>query len=493
MVFDTGSAQKLSLRIGFALAFTASITGCSVGPKYQRPMVKLQPFHNAPAIEARSTSLPAPSLDQWWIGFHDPELTRIVHRALDQNLDLAAAMTRVQQADAAAREAGAQRLPSGNLNASTTTLRQSTESETGRLATHLPGYSRNQNYYDLGFLASWETDLFGGLKRGAEAASAEAQAAKAQQTGTRITVVAEAADAYMQIRGDQARLKFANDQIAIDEHLVELVQQRRDAGVASDRELAQAQAVLSQAKATIPLITVSLEAQLNRLDVLMGAQPGTYAAELMPAADIPNVPAISDFGTPTDLLRRRPDVIAAERMVAASNARIGQALAEYYPRLSISGIVGSEALAPAHLFEQQGFQPVSVVGLRWRLVDFGRIAAEVKQARGAKAEALIQYRNSVLHAAEDVEDAFSLLVQSENRRNEIVREIAELQRVRDRSEESYAAGVIPLTDLLDADRQLLVAKDELAVARESAARAAVGSFRALGGGWTPPSQPQPHK
>src|SRR5579862_361307 len=222
---------------------------------------------------------------------------------------------------------------------------------------------------------------------------------------------------------------------------------------------------------------------MGRFDVLMGAQPGTYAAELTPVADIPDVPAISGYGTPTDLLRRRPDIIAAERMVAASNARIGQARAEYYPKLSISGIVGSQAVGPAHLFEQQGFQPVSVVGLRWRLFDFGRVGAEVQEARGANAEALLQYRSSVLHAAEDVEDAFSLLVQSENRRNEILREIAELQRVRDRSEESYTAGVIPLTDVLDADRQLLVAKDELAVARESASRAAIGSYRALGGGW----------
>src|SRR5207249_1787051 len=407
----------------------------------------------------------------------------IVQRAVDQHLGLAAAMARVEQGRAAARGAGAQRLPSGNLNASTTSLYQSSESMTGRLASHTPGYDRKQNYYDLGLAASWETDIFGGLKKGAEAANAEAQAAEAARTGTRITVAAEAADAYMQIRGAQARLNFAKDRIATGNHLVELVQQRRDAGVASDRELAQAQALLSQAKATVPLITVSLEAQLNRLDVLMGAQPGTYAAELTPVVDIPEVPAISGYGTPTDLLRRRPDIIAAERMVAASNAHIGQALAEYYPKLSLSGIVGSQALAPAHLFEQQGFQPVSVVGLRWRLFDFGRVASEVAQARGANAEALLQYRSSVLHAAEDVEDAFSLLVQSENRRNEILREIAELQRVRDLSEQSYAAGVIPLTDVLDADRQLLAAKDDLAVARESAARAAVGSYRALGGGW----------
>jgi hypothetical protein len=146
--------SKFTLRIGFALALGASITGCTVGPHYQRPSVKLQPFHNAPSIETRTASLPAPALDQWWTGFHDPELTRIVQRALDQNLDLTAAMTRVQQARAAARGAGAQRLPSGSLNASTTTLYQSTESMTGRLATHVPGYQRTQNYYDLGFAAS---------------------------------------------------------------------------------------------------------------------------------------------------------------------------------------------------------------------------------------------------------------------------------------------------------------------------------------------------
>src|SRR5256886_2125996 len=482
---DSPDARKFILRMSLALALGASLSGCAVGPKYHRPAVDLQAFHNAPSIETRTTSLPAPPLDQWWTGFHDPELTRIVKRTLDQNLDLAAAMTRVQQAHAAARGAGAQRLPSGTLYASTTTLSQSTESMTGRLASHAPGYNRSQNYYDLGFMASWETDLFGGLKKGAQAATAEAQAAEASHTGTRITVAAETADAYMQVRGAQARLSFAKDQISTNQHLVELVQQRRDAGIASDRELAQAQALLAHAKATIPLIAVSLEAQLNRLDVLMGAQPGTYAAELTSVADIPDVPEISGFGTPTDLLRRRPDIIAAERMVAASNARIGQALSEYYPKLSVAGIVGSQAIAPAHLFEQQGFQPISLVGLRWRLFDFGAVAAEVKQARGASAEALLHYQSAALHAAEDVEDAFSLLVQSENRRNEILHEIAELQRVRDLSEQSYAAGVIALTDVLDADRQLIAAKDDLAVARESAARAAVGSYRALGGGWLP--------
>src|SRR6266699_6272242 len=175
------SPRKSILRLGVALALGATLTGCAVGPKYQRPSVKLQPFHNAPSIEARTTSLPAPPLDQWWMGFRDPELTRIVKRALDQNLDLAAAMTRVQQARAAAQGAGARRTPSGNLYASTTTLYQSTDRMSGRIGSHLPGSRRTQNYYELGFIASWETDLFGGLKKGAQAATAEAQAAEASQ------------------------------------------------------------------------------------------------------------------------------------------------------------------------------------------------------------------------------------------------------------------------------------------------------------------------
>lgn len=466
-------------------AMIGLLAGCTVGPKYRPPTTQLQPFHNAPAIASRIATEAPPRLDTWWSGFNDLELTRIVQRALDQNLDLQAAMARVQQARAAAKEAGARRLPSGDLNAQAQTIHQSLEGPVGRFGPAFPGYRRDQAYYDLNIGASWEADIFGGLRRGAEAATAEAQAADASRMGTRISIVADAADAYLQIRGAQARIAFAKDQISTDEHLVQLVRQRRNAGVASERELAQAEALLSQAKATVPPLSITLESQLNRLDVLLGAQPGTYAAELSVAADIPAVPSIAVTEPASDLLRRRPDIIAAERHLAASNARIGQALAEYYPKISLAGVLGNESIAPGHLFQEKTFQPSAVAGLRWRLFDFGRVDAEVKQARGANAEALLQYRSSVLRATEDVEDAFSELAQSEVRRDEIVREIDALQRVRDRSQESYAAGVIALTDVLDADRQLLVAKDDLALTKETAARAAVRSFRALGGGWTP--------
>lgn len=482
------TAELLAKRFT-ALLTVAAITllsaGCQVGPVYRQPVVKLQPYHTAPEIEARKDAPPAPALDTWWTGFNDPALTRIVERALAQNLDLAASATRVEQARAVAKEAGAKRLPNVDLQGDSNSFRQSLDSPFGRYASAIPGYDRNQSYLDLGVGATWETDIFGSLRRGAEAANAEMQSAEADRLGTRVSVVAEAADAYMQIRGAQVRLAFANDQIATDEHLLKLVAQRKVAGVASDRELAQAEALLSQAKATVPTLKIILAAQLNRLDVLMGSQPGTYAAELSAVTDIPAVPGIANALDASDLLRRRPDIIAAERRVVASNARIGQSIAEYYPKVSLSALLGNQAISPGDLFRARAFQPSAVAGLRWRLFDFGRVDAEVKQARGANAEALVQYRKSVLRATEDVEDAFSALAQSESRRRELSQEVASLQRVKDLSEQSYKAGVIPLTDVLDADRQLLVAKDDVASTRETAARAAVSSFRALGGGWKP--------
>ena len=207
-------------------------------------------------------------------------LSRIVQRARAQNLDLAAALARVQQARAAAREAGAQLLPTFDLNGQATRIHQSLESPIGQIASHLPGFNRNQSIYDAGLGAMWELDLFGGLRRGREAASAEADAAIAEQVGTRISVTADAADAYLRIRGDQARIAVAEQQVATDEHLLELVRQRFGRGLAAVREVAQAEALLSQARASLQPLRIDLEAQMNRLDVLLGVQPGTSAAEL---------------------------------------------------------------------------------------------------------------------------------------------------------------------------------------------------------------------
>jgi NodT family efflux transporter outer membrane factor (OMF) lipoprotein len=466
------------------LALTA-LAGCATGPAYQRPEAPLAAaYHSADALAGRSAALPAPALDAWWNGFDDPALQRIVERVLAQNLDLAAAMARVDQARAAARMADARLLPEGSLTASAAHQRQSVNSPIGKIASSFPGYNREQSLYDAGLGASWELDVAGGLQHGAQAASAEAQAAEADRLGVRVSVTAEAADAYFRVRGAQRRIAVAQQQIATNGRLLELVRLRLADGLASSREAAQAEALVAQARATVPPLRIELEVQLNRLDVLMGAAPGTYAAELA-APDTPEmrVPAISLSQGPADLLRRRPDVIAAERRLAASNAQIGAAMAEYYPKVTLSALLGLSSLGTTGLLTAASLQPQAAAGLRWRLFDFGRIDADVARAKGANAEALAAYRKAVLHAAEDVENAVVTLTQLEAQHTELAQEVDAHTRARDASELAYKGGAVSLYEVLEEQRQLLASSDQLARVNADNARAAVATFRAAGGGW----------
>ncbi|MGF6415887.1 efflux transporter outer membrane subunit [Paraburkholderia sp. MM5482-R1] len=481
--------SRTSKAIMGSLIVSAFLAGCAVGPDYVAPDIEMTSFHNAKTVADRQTTLPAPKLDSWWTGFDDPELVKVVQRALAQNLSIQASIARVAQSRAAAQAAGAQLLPTVDANASYSAEHQSVQSPLGTLASAFPNYSRNQKEYVAGATASWEIDLAGGLRRTHAAATDEEQAAEAAQLGTRVTVAADAADAYLQIRGLQAALAVTQDQVDTDAHLLELVKARKQAGAADAREVAQAEALLRQARATVPSLRVTLEAQLNRLDVLMGAQPGTYAVELgAHAGAIPEVPAIGRMDQPVDVLRRRPDIIAAERHLAASNEAIGAALSEYYPKISLAGALGFDSITGSGFLSAKSFQPVGTGALQWRLFDFGKVDAEVRNARGSYAEALAQYREAALKATEDVEDALMTLSQTEIRLQEIQQEVDSLMKARDLSEKAYRAGSITLTDVLDADRQLLDARNDLDATKADAARAAVRTFRSLGGGWDAPEQ-----
>ena len=477
-------ASLIYARLALAGALMV-LSGCAAGPSY-RPTVPTLPaaYASQTALTARSTDQPAPSLDTWWTGFDDAELVRIIGRVLEQNLNLSAAIARVTQARAAAQEAGARELPEAHVEAAVQAQRQSLTSPLGKIASAFPGYTRDQTVREIDVGASWEIDLFGSLRRGAEAASAEAQAAEALKDGVRISVAAEAADAYFRLRGFQARIALTQAQIDTDQRLLELVKQREVDGVATDLEAAQAQALLAHARGTLPPLKSGLTLQSNRLDVLMGVAPGTYAAELRAASTDYVVPAIDTGEGPAQLLRQRPDVIAAERRVAASSARIGVALAEYYPKVSLAALLGFESLNGNAMFSSASFQPSAVAGLRWRLFDFGRVDAEVAQARGANAEALAEYRQSMLRAAEDVENAVAQLTELEAQYGELRDEVDANARARAAAQEQYVAGVISLLDVLDADRQLLSSRDALAQVHADDARAAVEAFRALGGGWS---------
>jgi len=474
-----------SHRMGVMAAALIGLVGCTVGPNYVKPELQSNANYASQSLLAsRDATRTAPALDAWWQGFDDPQLSRIIGRVMAQNLDLAAAMARVDQARAAAREAGAQLAPQGSFDAQVAQEHQSTKGALGEIASQFPGYTRTQTLETLGVGASWELDIAGGLHRGAEAATAEAQAAEANQDGVRISVAAEAADSYFQVRGAQERIGLAHQQIDTETQLLELVKVRLAGGLATSREVAQAQALVLQAKATLPPLRITLAHQLNRLDVLMGAAPGTYAAELQDSAQSFTVPAIGTDGGPQMLLRRRPDVIAAERKLAASNARIGVAVAEYYPKVSLGGLLGVESLQSGSLFSGQAFQPQAVLGLHWRLFDFGRVDAEVAQAKGANAEALALYRQSMLRATEDVENAIVSLAELETQHRDLSEEVQAHQQARDAAQDAYKGGAVSLLEVLDEDRQLLASRDQLARVHADDARAAVATFRALGGGWS---------
>jgi NodT family efflux transporter outer membrane factor (OMF) lipoprotein len=469
------------------ILLAAGLAGCTVGPDYVRPDVKTNAtWHETAALDARHVAAPAPALDTWWNGFDDPELVTIVNRVLAQSLDLAASTARVEQARAAAAHAQANRLPSGSLDASVERQHQSTRSPLGKIASAFPGYDRDQTIEQVGAGASWELDLAGGLRRGAEAADAEYQAAEATHVGVRISLAAEAADAYFRVRGAQARIAIADEQIRNESGLLELVKLRTEHGLGTARESAQAEALLLQAQATIPPLKIELETQLNRLDVLMGAAPGTYATEVGTVGKSYTVPGLEAAGGPAALLRRRPDVIAAERELAASNARIGVALAEYYPSVSLSGLLGASTLGSGHLLTGAAFQPQAALGLHWRLFDFGRVDAEVRQAKGANAEALAKYRGSMLRATEDVENAIVSLTQLEAQHALLTDEVDAHARARDAAQDAYKGGAVSLIEVLDEDRQLLASRDLLARVHTDDARSAVAAFRALGGGWDAP-------
>lgn len=467
------------------LSLSASLTaGCAVGPDYRQPDAPLaaQFIGNAPADLAQA-SMPL-ALSTWWRNFDDPMLARFVSLAVEQNLDLAQAAARVTQVRAGLGAASAALLPSAGISGSAGRAYQSVETPLGQVLNTTPGYDRLGNAYEANFEASWEVDVFGGLRRGREAALADYQASLAAAAATRLAVTAQTADAYIAIRGLQTRLDIARRQVTTRQALVNKVGLLFEKGLAAEYQLRQAEGALAQVQATIPSLQTGLDAAMNALDVMLAVPPGTYRAELTLPAAIPTPPAIAGMGSPADLLQRRPDLIAAERRLVATNARIGEAIAEFYPKFSLSGLLGSAtAVSGGNLFSSGASQSAGVVGLRWRLFDFGRINAQIDLAKGRDAEALAAYRLAVLRATEDVENAFSALFNRGQQATTLARGEESLARARASALVAYERGTSSLIDVLYADASLLQASDARAQAQTDSARSAVAAYKALGGGW----------
>jgi len=468
-------------RLAVVLASSLTLVACASQTPYARPITELPPSYRNTALAPAQGAVERAD-DRWWTAFDDPVLDRLVEEALAGSLDVEAASARLQQAAAGSRVARSAMLPSATLGGSAAVQRQSLDEPIARIASVFPGYERTSELYGLNAAVSWEIDLFGRLSAARRAARADEASASAGVAGARLTVAAEVANAYIGARELQRRIEIARERTRTLGELDRLVRLRVQEGSAARLEAEQVEADLAASRARIPALEAALEATYNRIDVLAGRAPGHAEAELG-AGRLPTAKPVVVGDGPAGLLRRRPDIVAAERRVAAADARTAQAIADYYPRVTIGGLVGLLSSGAGGLFTGDALQAAGGAGFSGRLFDFGAARGGVEGAQGRSREAVAEYQGTVLRAVAEVEDGLSGLGRRSRQARELQASEAALVRARDLSRLAYEAGAVSLIEALDAERRLLEVQDAAATVRAEAARATVSLARALGGGW----------
>lgn len=475
--------KKLSRLTALSVACVA-LFGCAVGSDYVRPSKEALPdavgAQTALASLRKGTSLGDAG---WWNGFGDATLVELVERAASQNLTLAQAEARIAQARAASSAAQAALTPQVDAQGGLSRTTQSLYSPSSSVSRYSAAYERSFTDRTIGFVSSWELDLFGGNKRALEAANAGLEAAEARTEAIRVSVAAETADAYILLRGAQERLRLIVLQEAAATKAAELSKLRMKEGLATEQEFLRDAAEVDALRAAQRSLRADVQGQTARIIQLVGGEDADMRGKLEAVAAVPVAPALASDQQAGDLVRRRPDVVAAERQLAAAHARVGVALSEYYPKLSLSALVSFDSVSASHLLTDDGRASQIGVGLRWRVFDFGRVDAEVAAARGREAESLIGYRAAMLTAATDIEAAVTGLLQGDLRVEDATAQLTKVRNAQQLSSQAYTAGVASLTTLLAAERSTLTAEDSLVQAKTLRARATLASYRAMAGGW----------
>ena len=451
-----------------ATLVTAALAACAVGPDY-RPVPP-------PPVTARNldaehfTSAAAP--DSWWQQFHDPVLARLEQRALSDDLDIAMAIARVRGARAAFTQANLDFAPHVPIEAG---YSRSKEQE--------PGFTDDRidiDSYTAGFDASWELDLFGHVRRSAQAAGAQLDMQQASLADTQVSIAAEVARNYFQLRGSLRQLAVAHDNIANQREALRLTQIRYDAGRVTELDVDSALSRLKATEATLPLLQAAEKRSGYRLAVLLGLKPGELDDELVAAA----IPAWTEplpIGDVSDLLRRRPDVRVAERNLATATARVGVATADLFPRVTVTGFVGflTGDSAQLGLASSRAWAISPVVS--WPALDFGTAHARLRAAKAESAGALAAYQKAVLGALEDFENSCVNYSRQIARLSSVVEQAEASRRAAQMAQIQYREGQINFLVLLDAQRTQLQAEDEVAQAETDVNTGAVAVYKALGG------------
>jgi NodT family efflux transporter outer membrane factor (OMF) lipoprotein len=470
-------------RLSLAVLASATLTGCMVGPNFKAP-VAAPPQHWSEPLGGGESERAA-TLATWWRGFHDPELDSLVKRAMASNLDLRAAEARVRQARAARGLAEAQRWPEADVSGSAARAKQSANQPLIGSALP-PGTPLTSNVYQGGFDASWELDLFGGVRRGAEAADADLAAAGFSRADAQVTLVAEVARNYTLARSFQQRLAIARQNLTAQQDIVTLARDRHHQGLTSGLEPEQAATVLAQTEAQVPALESGLQQAIHHLGVLLGQQPGALQAELEAQAPIPATPPEVPAGLPSDLLRRRPDIRVAERQLAAATARIGLATAELFPKFSLTGNYGYLSIESGNLVSSNSSTWSVGPSFQWHLFDAGRVRANIRIQDARQEQALAGYEKAVLVGFEDVENALVAYAKEQARNVPLRSAVASSRNALEISRDQYGNGLTSFLNVLDAERSLYQAQDTLVQSDLAVVQDLIALCKALGGGWDGP-------
>jgi NodT family efflux transporter outer membrane factor (OMF) lipoprotein len=457
-----------------------TLVGCAaVGPDYVavEPVVEGK-WHTDLQGGLTSDRMNAEALALWWTTLNDPELSSLEERAVKGNLDLKEAQARIREARALRAISKSDLFPTVDAGGSITENRLS-ENTLRRTV----GVDLKSSLYAAGFDAGWELDIFGGVRRSVEAAQANFEATQEDLHDVLVSLLAEVALNYVEVRTFQTRLSAINANIKNQQESYELNQSRYQAGIVDELAVQESLRLLETSRSQIPSLEAGLDAAKNRLAVLLGEQPGKLHGELKAKRSIPAVPATVTVGIPAETLRHRPDIRQAERFLAAQTARIGVATADLYPKFRLFGTIGLESLSAGDFFEYASRTWSFGPSFSWNIFDAGAIRQNIEVQTARQEQALLQYESAVLQALEEVENALVAYAKEQNRRESLIKAEAAARRATQLARDQYQAGLVAFNNVLDAQRALLILQDQLARSQGTVTSNLVRLYKALGGGW----------
>jgi outer membrane protein, multidrug efflux system len=492
------NAMRVLLTIGANLMLGVVLAGCTVGPDYQAPAIATPAHYAEPSAAA-----PNAGIAEWWGSFQDPTLDRLIAQAVRDNLDVQAAASRIREARQQEIVAGAAAWPTlqvddqftrthlsqnslaagtlGSLLGGPVGTRNATSEGAGQAGIGFPG--ADFNTFQLGFDASWELDLFGKTRRGVEAARYSTDAAVWNQRDTLVSLTAEVADTYLQLRSAQQRLAIAQAELRRQQDLLAVVQAQARGGLVTGLDLRQQETQVASAASQVPAFEADAKVRRHALAVLLGEAPEALDGDLATPEALPAVPPDVPVGLPSELLRRRPDIRAAERQLASATANIGVAVADFYPQITLTASPALVSTALSNLVSWSSRSLGAGVGLVWPIFQAGKTKANVAIADERAQQALLTYRKTVLTALQDVEDALANYAAEQQRLAALQRSLRAARAASDVARQQYRSGLVTFTTVLNAEAALNTAEDQTAQSNAAVTRDLVALYKALGGGW----------